>query len=159
MADKKVQKKKDREKRLKAERTKQLQAVDAEWHLELARQAYRSKDCQTTLSHVEKILRIRPDWLPALRLRAALAMEYEQDDGRAIPFLEKLVQKDEGDSDAIFNLAYCLFQQCRYAEEIALLEKYQERLKVFWKIPVNFESPGRCLFESAALIKPLGLTQ
>ena len=114
---------------MKAERTKQLQAVDAEWHLELARQAYRSKDCQTTLSHVEKILRIRPDWLPALRLRAALAMEYEQDDGRAIPFLEKLVQKDEGDSDAIFNLAYCLFQQCRYAEEIALLEKYQERLK------------------------------
>ena len=129
MVDKKFQKKKDREKRLKAERTRQIQAADAEWHLELAVSAYRREDYQSALSHVDKILKIRPEWPSALRLRAVLAVEYERDHGTAVPFLEKIIRKDEDDGNVIFQLANCYFQQRRYPEEIALLESYLERLK------------------------------
>lgn len=129
MVDKKLQKKKEREKRLKAERVKQTQMYGAEWNMDLAADAYREKDYKTALLHVNKVLHIKPDWSHALRMRVGIAIEHEQDNKKAIYCLEKLIQKDEEDTNAIFGLANCYFQERRYADEIALLEKFVERLK------------------------------
>ena len=129
MADKKIQKKKDREKRLKAERVKQTQMYGAEWNMDLAADAYREKDYKTALFHVNKVLHIKPDWSHALRMRVGIAIEHEQDNKKAIYCLEKLIRKDEEDTNAIFGLANCYFEEHRHADEIELLERFLEHLK------------------------------
>jgi superfamily II DNA or RNA helicase len=132
MADKKVQKKKDRKKRLKSERAKQTQMYDAEWNMNLAADAYKEKDYKSALFYVNKVIKIKPDWLYGLRMRARIAMEYEKDYAAAIPCIEKLTRKNENDTNAIFSLAQCYCHERRYTDEVALLEKYLERLKDRW---------------------------
>jgi superfamily II DNA or RNA helicase len=130
MSDKKLQKKKEREKRLKSERVKQSRMYEAEWNMNLAADAYRAKNYKTALLYLNKVFHIKPDWSHALRMRAGIAMEYERDYAAAIPCIEKLIRKDEDDTNAIFSLANCYFEERRYAEEIELLEKFLERMKV-----------------------------
>jgi superfamily II DNA or RNA helicase/tetratricopeptide (TPR) repeat protein len=129
MADKKIQKKKAREKRLKSERVKQSQMFDAESNMDLATDAYKAKDYKSALFYVNKVLNLKPDWSHALRLRAGIALKHEQDYAAAIPCILKLTRKNEDDANAIFSLANCYFQERRYADEIELLEKFLERLK------------------------------
>lgn len=129
MADKKIQKKKEREKRLKSERAKQSQMFDAGWNMDLATDAYKAKDYKSALFYVNKALKLKPDWSHALRLRAGIAMEHEQDYAAAIPCILKLTRKNEDDANAIFSLANCYFQERRYADEIELLEKFLDRVK------------------------------
>jgi superfamily II DNA or RNA helicase len=129
MADKKLQKKKEREKRLKSERVKQSQMFDAEWNMGLAADAYKAKDYKSALLYVNKALKLKPDWSHALRMRAGIALEHEQDYAAAIPCIEKLIRKNEDDANAIFSLANCYFQERRYADEVELLEKFLEHVK------------------------------
>ena len=109
MSDKKLQKKKEREKRLKSERVKQSRMYEAEWNMNLAADAYRAKNYKTALLYLNKVFHIKPDWSHALRMRAGIAMEYERDYAAAIPCIEKLIRKDENDTNAIFSLASCYF--------------------------------------------------
>jgi superfamily II DNA or RNA helicase len=129
MLDKKLQKKKEREKRLKSERVKQSQMYEAEWNMNLAADAYKAKNYTAAVLYLNKVFHIKPDWSHALRMRAGIAMEYERDYAAAITCIEKLIRKDEDDTNAIFSLAHCYFEERRYADEIELLEKFQERVK------------------------------
>ncbi len=129
MADKKLQRKKEREKRIKSERVKQSQMFDAEWNMDLAADAYKAKDYKSALLYVKKALNLKPDWPRALRLRAGIAMEHEQDYAAAISSIEKLIRKNRNDTNAIFSLANCYFRERRHDDGIRLLEKFLEHVK------------------------------
>src|SRR3974390_3068041 len=127
---KNLQKKKERGKKIRSERARQSQLIDAQCNMDLAFDAYTRKDYNTANLHVTKALRLKPDWHQALRLRAGIALQLPTP---ALPTachcLEKVVPKDPDDISSLFSLAHCYFKTQRHAEEIALLEGFLERSK------------------------------
>ena len=128
--NKKLQKKKEREKRIRSDRARQSQMYDAQWNMDLAVEAYNGGDLQTAGLYVQKALHLKPDWHHALRLKAGIALQLPQPDiPTACVCLEKILRKDPDDLNALFSLAQSYFRSRRFAEEIALLEGFLDRYK------------------------------
>ncbi len=107
---KNLQKKRDRVKRIRQDRARQSQLIDAQWNLDLALDALRLRDYEKAGLHVEKALHLKPDWHHALRLKAMIALEIPKPDiATACSCLEKIVQKDPNDVITMFSLADLLF--------------------------------------------------
>ncbi|HRR40352.1 MAG TPA: SNF2-related protein [Syntrophales bacterium] len=127
---KNLQKKRDRVKRIRQDRARQSQLIDAQWNLDLAVDALRLRDYEKAGLHVEKALHLKPDWHHALRLKSMIALEIPKPDiATACSCLEKIVQKDPNDVITMFSLADCYFRLQRYADEISLLEGFLSRYK------------------------------
>lgn len=128
--NRRLQKKKEREKRIRSDRARQSRMNDAQWNMDLAFYAYNEGDLQKAGLYLQKALHLKPDWNYALNLKAGIALRLPKPDlPTACICLEKILKKDPEDLKSIFTLAHSYFMSGRFADEIALLEDFLDRYK------------------------------
>ena len=128
MIDKKFKKKKEREKKVQTRRAEHTKAYDAEMNLFKASDFYDAGERQSAAYYLHKALNVKPGWLPALRLKAQMAMDAIDFKG-AVSCFEAIIQKDGKDLDARFYLGNCLLRLDKKEEGFKAFERFLEGMK------------------------------
>lgn len=102
--------------RTRGRRIGQVTRLQAASHLELAREAYRSRQYADSIAHAEKALRIYPGYMSAHALLAEVYFNHQRDYSRGSRHFQFLIEHKHPDRSLPFFLGLCHFETGQYRQ-------------------------------------------
>jgi len=128
MKEKKLLKKKKREKKVRADRSERTKKWEAEDNYFWASREYGEGNLKTARVYAQKAINCYPNHLPAHHLLAQICMD-EDDFGRAAELFRSVLKLRPGDAESRFFAGYCLTRHGSYEDAIDAFQWFLEAIK------------------------------
>ncbi len=128
MKEKKFLKKKQREKKVRADRSERARKWEAEDNYLWADSKYSEGNLKTARVYAQKAINCYPNHLMAHHLLAQICMD-ERDFGRAVELFRMVLKLQPGDVESRFFAGYCLMRHGSYEEAIDAFQGFLDAIK------------------------------